>query len=224
MASADKVVLVVEDEPAIAELVKSALRVDNWTCCSVRDLALAWEPGGRQKPQLIMLDWMLRNENGLRLLARIRADRKLRDLPVIVLSAGTPAEGDSEALQGGADDFVAMPFSPRDPCARARPVPDRNVAAPPLRVANLSLDPLSCTVRVGADQVQIRHAEYRLLKFLLSHPGRVFSRAELLAEVWAADATLHERTVDVHVLRLRKALGRARTLVRTVRSAGYMVA
>lgn len=230
MTSADKVVLIVEDQPAIAELVKYSLREDSWTCCSVPDLAQAWEFLERHRPQLIMLDWMLRNENGLRLLARIRADRNLHDLPVIVLTARTLAEDRSEGLESGADDFITKPFSPRDLCARARAALGRNGGrreAPqprPLQLANLSLDPLSCTVRVGADKVEVRHAEYRLLKFLLTHPGRVFSRAELLAEVWAADATLDERTVDVHVLRLRKALGRARTLVKTVRSAGYMLA
>lgn len=229
MTSADTVVLIVEDEPAIAELVRYALGAGGWTCRSVTSLAEAWDFIERQKPQLLMLDWMLRNENGLRLLARIRADRNLRDLPVILLTARTLDEDRNEGLERGADDFVTKPFSPRDLLARAKALIDgrRERPAPEactLQLANLSLDPRSCTVRVDADRVEVRHAEYRLLKFLLSHPGRVFSRVQLLAEVWGDDGELDERTVDVHVLRLRKALGQASGLLQTVRSAGYMLA
>jgi two-component system phosphate regulon response regulator PhoB len=242
MTSDKTIVLIVEDDPAIAELVRYSLREDNWVCCCVPDVAQAWDFMQRQVPQLVMLDWMLRNESGLKLLARIRADRELRRIPVLLLTARTLDEDRSEGLGRGADDFMTKPFSPRELLARAKAalrrkgeqadVEDAKDAkdgedaqdARTLQVGSLSLDPLSYTVRVDAERVDVRQAEFRLLKFLLAHPGRVFSRDELLEEVWQAPAALDPRTVDVHVLRLRKALGKARPLIRTVRNAGYMLA
>jgi two-component system, OmpR family, phosphate regulon response regulator PhoB len=229
MTSANTIVLIVEDDPAIAELVKYSLREDSWVCRSVPDLDQAWDFVQRQAPQLVMLDWMLRNESGLRLLARMRADRELRAIPVILLTARTLDEDRSMGLGSGADDYVTKPFSPRELLARAKAALSRKVedvpepTRPLLQLGNLSLDPLSFTVRVGADKVELRQAEYRLLKFLLTNPGQVFTRAQLLDQVWEADGTLDLRTVDVHVLRLRKALGQASSLVKTVRSAGYML-
>jgi two-component system phosphate regulon response regulator PhoB len=224
MTSAETLVLIVEDEPAIAELVRYSLREDNWTFRSVSTLAEAWDFIQQQPPQLVMLDWMLRNESGLRLLSRIRADRDLHDLPVLLLTARTLDEDFSLAMDHGADDYVTKPFSPRELAVRAKAVlrhKGESHHARPLQVGPLALDPRSCTVRVGASPVEVRHAEYRLLKFLLCHPEQVFSRAQLLEHVWHANGTLDERTVDVHVLRLRKALREAKSLLKTVRGFGY---
>jgi two-component system phosphate regulon response regulator PhoB len=127
-------------------------------------------------------------------------------------------------MESGADDYVTKPFSPRELAMRARTALRRRGEtqhARPLQVGPLALDPRSCTVHVGSDPVDVRHAEYRLLKFLLSHPEQVFSRAQLLQQVWHANGTLDERTVDVHVLRLRKSLRDARSLLKTVRGLGY---
>jgi two-component system phosphate regulon response regulator PhoB len=224
MTSAESIVLIVEDEPAIAELVKYSLREDNWTCCAVPTVAQAWDFVQRQRPHLVMLDWMLRNESGMRLLSRIRADRDLQDLPVILLTGRTLDEDLAIGMENGADDFVTKPFSPRELGVRVRAVLRRRANHRPneaLQVGPVVLDQRGWTVRVGADQVEVPRAEYRLLKFLLRHPDQVFSRAELLDKVWHAHGTLDERTVDVHVLRLRKVLREAGALLKTVRGLGY---
>jgi two-component system phosphate regulon response regulator PhoB len=224
MTSAETIVLIVEDEPAIAELVKYSLREDEWTCCVVSTVAQAWDFIQRQRPHLVMLDWMLRNESGMRLLSRIRADRVLHDLPVILLTGRTLEEDVAIGMENGADDFVTKPFSPRELGVRARTVLRRRAVHQPddaLQVGPVALDQRGHTVRVGADEVDIPQAEYRLLKFLLRHPDQVFTRAELLEKVWHAHGTLDERTVDVHVLRLRKVLRDAASVLKTVRGLGY---
>ena len=224
MTPAGTIVLIVEDEPAIAELVKYSLREESWTCCVVATLAQAWDFIQHQRPHLVMLDWMLRNESGLRLLGRIRADRDLRDIPVILLTGRTLDEDIAIGMESGADDFVTKPFSPRELGVRARAALRRRGEHPPcdaLQVGPVALDQRGRTVRVGADQFEVPQAEFRLLSFLLRHPDQVFSRAELLEKVWHAQGTLDERTVDVHVLRLRKLLRDGRSLLKTVRGLGY---
>ncbi len=224
MNPAETLVLIVEDEPAIAELVRFSLRDDSWTFCHAASVDEAWDIIQHRAPQLVLLDWMLRSESGLRLLTRIRAERQLHDLPVILLTGRTLDEDWSVAMEHGADDYITKPFSPRELAIRARSALRRRSEAPvarPLQVGPLELDPRSCTVRVGAEPVEVRQAEYRLLKFLLCHPEEVFSRAQLLDQVWHANGTLDERTVDVHVLRLRKALRDAKSLLKTVRGFGY---
>lgn len=224
MISGKTIVLIVEDEPAIAELVKYSLRDDNWAFCVVPTVAQAWDLIQRQRPHLVMLDWMLRNESGMRLLTRIRADRELHDLPVILLTGRTLDEDLTIGLENGADDFVTKPFSPRELGVRTRAVLRRKADHQPheaLQVGPVALDQRGGTVRVGDDQIVVPRAEYRLLKFLLRHPDRVFSRAELLDKVWHAHGTLDKRTVDVHVLRLRKGLRNAGALLKTVRGHGY---
>jgi two-component system phosphate regulon response regulator PhoB len=224
MISADTLVLIVEDEPAIAERVKFSLREDGWRFGHASSVNEAWDFINEQPPQLVLLDWMLRNESGLRLLSRIRAERTLDELPVILLTGRTLDEDWAIAMESGADDYVTKPFSPRELAIRARSALRRRgdvQAARTLQVGPLALDTRSCTVRVGSDTVEVRQAEYRLLKFLLCHPEEVFSRAQLLEKVWHANGTLDERTVDVHVLRPRKALREAKSLLKTVRGFGY---
>jgi two-component system phosphate regulon response regulator PhoB len=211
MTTANTIVLVVDDKPAIAELLKYSLHEDEWIWHSVPSLAQAWDFIRRERPELLLQESMLRQEGGLRLLARLRGARGLREKPVILLAA--------ECQAGERDTAAPMPpagFIPEPP-------PDEAPDARLLRSGRLVLDPLSCSVRVGSHKVEVRHAEYRLLRFLLCHPGQVFSRAQLLEHLWEAHASLDQRTVDVHVLRLRKALGRAKSLIKTVRGAGYML-
>jgi two-component system, OmpR family, phosphate regulon response regulator PhoB len=209
MTTANTIVLVVDDKPAIAELLKYSLHEDEWVWHSVPSLAQAWDFIGRERPELLLQESMLRQEGGLRLLARLRGDRRLREKPVILLAAES-TDGERTAPPPLAE------FIPQPPPDEA---PDERL----LCLGRLVLDPLSCSVRVGNHKVEVRHAEYRLLRFLLCHPGQVFSRAQLLEQLWAAHDTLDQRTVDVHVLRLRKALGRAKSLLKTVRGAGYML-
>ena len=207
MTAASTIVLIVDDKPAIAELIKFSLRDTGWTWHSVPTLAQAWDFIGRQRPQLVLQESLLRSDGGLRLLTRLRSRRHLRE-PVILLSAGY-------------DETDSDPRLPTEPPPLAPPSAEPGIQ--PLRVGKLVLDPLSCSVHAGTHRIEVRQAEYRLLRFLLSHPGKVFSRTQLLEQLWDAHERLDPRTVDVHVLRLRKALGRSKNLIKTVRGAGYML-
>jgi two-component system phosphate regulon response regulator PhoB len=219
-------VLVVEDEPAIVELVTYSLREAGWEIRTADTAAGAWDSISRGKPDLLLLDWMLPDQSGLRLLSRLRADRDFADLPVIMLTAKSMEEDKLAGLNSGADDYITKPFSPRELLARSRALLRRkspHLAEAPLRAGAVTLDPNSCTVTVENQQIDIGNAEYKLLKYLMAHRERVFSRAQLLDKVWGDHAVIEERTVDVHVLRLRKALRTADGLIRTVRSVGYML-
>jgi len=219
-------VLVVEDEPAIVELVKYSLREAGWDIRTADTVAGAWDSITHGKPDLVLLDWMLPDQSGLRLLSRLRGDRDFQDIPVIMLTAKSMEEDKIAGLNTGADDYVTKPFSPRELLARSRALLRRkspHLAEAPLRAGSVVLDPNSCTVNVENQQIDIGNAEYKLLKFLMAHRERVFSRAQLLDKVWGDHAVIEERTVDVHVLRLRKALKSADGLIRTVRSVGYML-
>ena len=226
MAVVKTTVLIVEDEPAIIELVTFSLRETGWNVTSVQNVADAWESILRRVPDLILLDWMLPDQTGLRLLSRIRADRNFQTVPVIMLTAKSMEEDKLAGLNTGADDYVTKPFSPRELLARAKALLRRKSpehAEAPLSAGAVLLDPVSCTVSIGGQKVDIGHAEYKLLKFFLANPERVYSRSQLLDRVWGDHAVIEERTVDVHVLRLRKALKEAEGLIKTVRSVGYML-
>ena len=226
MATEKTTVLIVEDEPAIVELVTFSLREAGWNVCSVQNCADAWEFMQQRTPHLILLDWMLPDQTGLRLLSRIRADRNFQDIPVIMLTAKSMEEDKLAGLNNGADDYVTKPFSPRELLARAKALLRRKTpehAQALMSVGPVTLDPVSCSVAIDKQRIEIGHAEYKLLKFLLAHPERVFSRSQLLDKVWGDHVVIEERTVDVHVLRLRKALKEAESLIKTVRSVGYML-
>ena len=226
MAVVKTTVLIVEDEPAIIELVTFSLRETGWNVTSVQNVADAWESILRRVPDLILLDWMLPDQTGLRLLSRIRADRNFQTVPVIMLTAKSMEEDKLAGLNTGADDYVTKPFSPRELLARAKALLRRKSpehAEAPLSAGAVLLDPVSCTVSIGGLKVDIGHAEYKLLKFFLANPERVYSRSQLLDKVWGDHAVIEERTVDVHVLRLRKALKESESLIKTVRSVGYML-
>ncbi|MDB5839441.1 MAG: phoB2 [Herminiimonas sp.] len=226
MASDKPFILVVEDEPAIVELVSFTLKQANWETSAVHTAAEAWELLQRRTPQLILLDWMLPDQSGLRLLSKIRADRHFSGLPVIMLTAKSMEEDKIAGLDNGADDYITKPFSPRELTARIKALLRRKApehAQSTMTAGPVSLDPVSCTVSLNDQKIDIGHAEYKLLKFFLAHPDRVFSRSQLLDKVWGDHAVIEERTVDVHVLRLRKALKEGESLIRTVRSVGYML-
>jgi two-component system phosphate regulon response regulator PhoB len=219
-------VLVVEDEPAIVTLVTYSLREAGWEVDAAPNAAAAWDSLCRNRPDLILLDWMLPDQSGLRLLSRLRADRDFQDVPVIMLTAKSMEEDKIAGLNSGADDYVTKPFSPRELLARARALLRRkspHLAEATLKAGGVTLDPASCTVTIDGRQVDIGNAEYKLLKFLMANRERVFSRSQLLDKVWGDHAAIEERTVDVHVLRLRKALKEWDRLIRTVRSVGYML-
>lgn len=219
-------ILVVEDEPAIAELVVFTLRSAGWNPVVVRNVADAWEFLQKNTPQLILLDWMLPDLTGLRLLARVRAERQWSGLPVIMLTAKSMEEDKIAGFDHGADDYITKPFSPRELIARINAMLRRKSpehAQSVMAIDAVTLDPLSCSVSIGGEKIDIGHAEYKLLKFFMAHPERAFSRSQLLDKVWGDHAVIEERTVDVHVLRLRKVMKGAQHLIKTVRSVGYML-
>ncbi|HYD81016.1 MAG TPA: response regulator [Paucimonas sp.] len=226
MAAEKITILVVEDEPAIAELIRFTVQAAGWNVSIVSTAADAWRSLQERMPHMVLLDWMLPDESGLRLLSKMRGDRHFNALPVIMLTAKSMEEDKVAGLDQGADDYVTKPFSPRELTARMksllrRKAPEHSESL--MKAGAILLDPISCSVSLNGDRIDIGHAEYRLLKFFLAHPERVFSRSQLLDKVWGDHVVIEERTVDVHVLRLRKALGEAESLIKTVRGVGYML-
>jgi two-component system phosphate regulon response regulator PhoB len=219
-------ILVVEDEPAIQELVSFTCTSSGFKVRRAESVGAAQEAIRQELPDLVILDWMLPDRAGIELLRDLRGGERTRTLPVILLTAKS-AENDRVAgLDAGADDYVVKPFSPRELVSRVRAVfrrraPEKSGEA--LAYGPLAIDPLRHEVSVDGKPVRMGLAEFRLLKFLIGHPERVFSRSQLLDNVWGDHVFIEERTVDVHVLRLRKALlpVNAQHLVQTVRGLGY---
>jgi two-component system phosphate regulon response regulator PhoB len=226
MAADKTTILIVEDEPSIVELVTFTLKEAGWNTISADTAAEAWEFIQRRSPQLVLLDWMLPDQSGLRLLSKVRADRQLQDIPIIMLTAKSMEEDKIAGLDNGADDYITKPFSPRELTSRIKALLRRKTpehAQTMMTAGQVALDPVSCTVTLNEQKIEMGHAEFKLLKFFLAHPERVFSRSQLLDKVWGDHVVIEERTVDVHVLRLRKALKEAESLIKTVRSVGYML-
>ncbi|WP_420475138.1 response regulator [Noviherbaspirillum sp. ST9] len=224
MAADHATVLLVEDEIPIVELVTFTLKDAGCRVTAVDTVQSAWDSIRHSRPNLVLLDWMLPDQSGLRLLSRLRAEREYRDLPVIMLTAKSMEEDKIAGLDSGADDYITKPFSPRELAARVNAMLRRNApekAAGVIRVGPVTLDPLSVAVRLNEEKLEIGHSEFKLLKFLMSHPERVYSRGQLIDKVWGDQVLIEERTVDVHILRLRKVLGNAGYLIKTVRSVGY---
>jgi two-component system, OmpR family, phosphate regulon response regulator PhoB len=223
-------VLVVEDEAAIAELVAINLRHAGYEVTVVGDADSAIQSVDRMLPDLVLLDWMLPGQSGLALAKAWRAAARTKPLPIIMLTARAE-EGDKLAgLDGGADDYLTKPFSPKELLARIRAVLRRKAPQAldeAVEVAGLRLDPatrrVNRVVEGAMREVKVGPTEFRLLHFLMTHPERVHSRAQLLDRVWGDHVFIEERTVDVHVKRLREALTpvNGAQLVETVRGAGY---
>jgi two-component system, OmpR family, phosphate regulon response regulator PhoB len=219
-------VLVVEDEDALSTLLRYNLEKEGFAVSEARDGEEALLQLKEQKPDAVLLDWMLPRLSGLELCRQIRRAPAWRDLPVIMLTA-RGEEGDRvRGLDSGADDYVVKPFSTSELIARLKAVIRRArpaAQAEVLRFGDLALDGAAHRVTRNGEGVHLGPTEFRLLRFLLERPGRVFSREQLLDAVWGRDAEVELRTVDVHIRRLRKALNASerRDLIRTVRSAGY---
>jgi two-component system phosphate regulon response regulator PhoB len=223
-------ILVVEDEAAIAELVAINLRHAGYEVTLVADADAALQSVDSVLPDLVLLDWMLPGQSGLALAKGWRAAARTKALPIIMLTARAD-EGDKLAgLDGGADDYLTKPFSPKELLARIRAVLRRKAPQAldeAVEVAGLRLDPATRRVTREIDgavrEVKVGPTEFRLLHFLMTHPERVHSRAQLLDRVWGDHVFIEERTVDVHVKRLREALTpvHGAQLVETVRGTGY---
>ncbi|ROR35133.1 phosphate regulon transcriptional regulator PhoB [Inmirania thermothiophila] len=222
-------ILIVEDERAIREMLEGALRRAGFAVRTAPDAVQARRLIGREPPDLVLLDWMLPGISGLELLRRLRREEATRELPVILVTARGAEEDKLRALEeAGADDYVTKPFSPRELIARIHAVLRRSGrdARETVRLGPIEVDRAAHAARVGGCELALSPTEFRLLAFLAAHPGRVFSRAELLDRVWGREAAVEERTVDVGVRRLRKALAPFGLdgLVQTVRGAGYRCA
>lgn len=217
-------VLIVEDEDSIREMVASSLERAGFEVHEAGDVAAADRMLGDRRVDLLVLDWMLPGVSGVEFAARVR--RGGAAPPVIMLTARCEEEDRLRGFEAGVDDYVTKPFSPRELVARARAVLRRTAPPEPDRrreASGLCLDPVSHRVSAGGGAVRLGPTEFRLLRFFMDHPERVFSRSELLDGVWGQDAWVEERTVDVHIRRLRKALadsGHDR-MVQTVHGAGY---
>jgi two-component system phosphate regulon response regulator PhoB len=222
--------LVVEDESAIAELIVINLLHAGFVATVVGSAEAARAEVDRELPGLVVLDWMLPGQSGAALCRQWRADPRTRDLPVIMLTARAEETDQIQGLEAGADDYQAKPFSPRALVARIRAVLRRRapqVLDDAVQLGALRLDPATHRVTSeregGAVELKIGPTEFRLLHFLMKHPERVHSRGQLLDRVWGDHVFIEERTVDVHIKRLREALsaGECAGMVETVRGAGY---
>jgi two-component system phosphate regulon response regulator PhoB len=222
-------ILVVEDEPAILELLKINLVDAGYEVREAADAETAGALVKEKLPDLVLLDWMLPGQSGLAFAKQLRADPRTKELPVIMVTARADEADRVAGLEAWVDDYVTKPFSPRELKARIKSVLRRRApeaAQETLSVGGLSLDPMTHRVTANGQDVDIGPTEFRLLRFLLARPERVHSRAQLLDQVWGDHVYIEERTVDVHVRRLRLALephGLA-NLVETVRGSGYRLA
>jgi two-component system phosphate regulon response regulator PhoB len=219
-------ILIVEDEPAIAELVAVNLRHNGLVPVWAEDGEAAQREIDAVLPDAILLDWMLPGQSGVALARRWRADARTKAIPILMLTARGDEPDKVAGLDAGADDYITKPFSTQELLARIRAVLRRRApekSAETVSLGALLLDGAAHRVSWQGRPLKIGPTEYRLLHFLMKHPERVHSRQQLLDRVWGDHVFLEERTVDVHVKRLREALGEAGALVETVRGAGYRI-
>jgi len=219
-------VLVVEDEDALATLLQYNLEKEGYRVRVAEDGEAAGLLVDERLPDVVILDWMLPKVSGVEVCRRLRSRPETRNIPVIMLSARGEESDRVRGLETGADDYVVKPFSMNELTARIRAVLRRirpGLAADQLASGDIVLDRVARRVRRAGCEIHLGPTEYRLLEHLLQHPGRVFSREQLLDAVWGSDVDVEMRTVDVHVGRLRKSLnlGGQPDPIRTVRSAGY---
>ncbi len=219
-------ILVVEDEPAIMELVAVNLKHAGFLCVSTGSAEEAETVIRSALPDLVILDWMLPGQSGLALAKKLRSEDRTRDLPIILLTARVHEEDKVRGLETGADDYVTKPFSPKELVARVRAVLRRrapHLAGEAVKIGDLQLNPANHQVTAKGQVIELGPTEFRLLFFFMTHPERVYTRAQLLDEVWGDHVFIEERTVDVRIRRLRAALGPVGEdeRVKTVRGAGY---
>ena len=218
--------LVVDDEDAIREMIQFALEKDGMAVRTADGAHEALLRISDERPDIILMDWMMPGVSGLELTRRLRKDPFTEDIPIIMLTAKVTEDDKVAGLEAGTDDYVIKPFSPRELLARIRAVIRRTNPANDrgqLVAGALTLDTISRRVTSNGEEIHLGPTEYRLLEFFMGHPGRAYSRSQILDHVWGANAYLEERTVDVHIRRLRKALEPTgvNQYLQTVRGHGY---
>jgi two-component system phosphate regulon response regulator PhoB len=217
-------VLIVEDEPAIAELISINLRHNGLSPLWVENGELAQKEIDTVLPDLILLDWMLPGESGVTLARKWRSDPRTKSVPIIMLTAKVDENDKVKGLDAGADDYITKPFSVSEMLARIRAVLRRRApeqAVPNVSVGELTLDGATYRVSYQGEPLKIGPTEFKLLSYLMHHAERVHTRSQLLDKVWGDHVFIEERTVDVHIKRLRESLGKAGVMVETVRGTGY---
>ncbi|KXX64806.1 phosphate regulon transcriptional regulator PhoB [Marichromatium gracile] len=219
-------ILVIDDEPDIREVMRFALESAEFRVLEAGHADEARKLLASDQPDLILLDWMLPGRSGLELAQQLKQNPKTRGLPIIMISARGEEEDRVKGLDTGADDYIAKPFSPREMIARTKAVLRRAKPSEPadeIEIGGLRIDNISHRVSANGRPVEVAPTEYRLLHFFMTHADRAFSRSQLLDQVWGDQVYVEERTVDVHVRRLRKALEPTRHdgLLQTVRGVGY---
>jgi two-component system phosphate regulon response regulator PhoB len=219
-------ILIVEDEKPIRDMIAFGLKRAGFETSEAQDCRSARVSIADQRPDLVLVDWMLPDMSGLELTRQLKKDEATRELPVIMLTARTEEEDKIRGLEGGADDYITKPFSPRELLARINAVLRRGGQGEDEEILNaggLVLNTASHRVVASEELVALGPTEYRLLKFFMGHPDRVYSRGQLLDRVWGGNVYVEERTVDVHIRRLRKALepSDCDRFIQTVRGAGY---
>ncbi len=220
-----KSILIVDDEAPIREMIAVALEMAGYECLEADNAQQAHALVVDRQPDLILLDWMLPGCSGIEFARRLKRDEVSQDIPIIMLTAKAEEDNKIQGLEVGADDYITKPFSPRELVARLKAVLRRAGAVDneaPIEVGGLVLDPLSHRVTIDGQPAEMGPTEYRLLQFFMTHQERAYTRGQLLDQVWGGNVYVEERTVDVHIRRLRKALGEAyESLVQTVRGTGY---
>ena len=219
-------VLIVEDESAIAELIAVNLRHNGFAPTVVYDGEAAQREVDAVLPDVILLDWMLPGESGVALAKRWRQQERIKTVPIILLTARTEESDKVQGLDAGADDYITKPFSTQELLARIRAVLRRRapeVVNDTVQLGELLLDASTYRVMLNGSELKVGPTEFKLLHYLMKHPERVHTRGSLLDRIWGDHVFIEERTVDVHVKRLRESLGSAGLMIETVRGAGYRI-
>ncbi|HAW13659.1 MAG TPA: phosphate regulon transcriptional regulatory protein PhoB [Cellvibrionales bacterium] len=224
-------ILIVDDERSIRDMIKVALELVGFHCIEAASAVQAMPIIVDERPDLILLDWMMPEVSGIELLRRLRRESVTQEIPVILLTAKSEEQNTVQALEAGADDYITKPFSARELTARIKSVLRRTEGMSEselISVKGLSLDPVGHRVYVNDNPVSIGPTEFKLLKFFMSHQERAYTRGQLLDQVWGSNVYIEERTVDVHIRRLRKVLTSPKNMdlnlgdyIQTVRGTGY---
>ena len=220
-------ILIVEDEPAIREMVVMTLEMAGFDSLQAADVSEAHQQVVDHRPSLILLDWMLPGDkSGVDFCRMLKSDEMLSESPVIMLTAKSEEDSKVHGLDAGADDYMTKPFSTRELISRIKAVLRRSSAMSsdkPIEIGQLSLDTKSQRVTAAGKVIEVGPTEYRLLAFFMSHPERAYTRTQLLDQVWGGNVYIEDRTIDVHIKRLRKLLRPydCDTLIQTVRGTGY---
>lgn len=221
----DRTILIVDDEQAIRDMIAAALEMAGYVTIEAADGQAALQIVIDQRPDLILLDWMLSNQSGIDLARRLKRDPVTAEIPIIMLTAKGEEDHKVKGLEAGADDYITKPFSPRELVARLKAVLRRATPAgidQSIDIHGLRLDPMSHRVSVAGTERAMGPTEFRMLQFFMTHLERAYTRAQLLDIVWGGNVYVDERTVDVHIRRLRQAVGAPHNqMVQTVRGTGY---